>query len=203
MLIIDHRINTLEGLKAVPDRYGVEVDLRADGDRIVMHHEPFVGGEDFEAYLDQYKHAFIILNTKTTGIERRAVEMCEAQGIFEYALLDVEFPFIYKVLELGKPPQTSKIMIRYSEAECIDTALRYKGKADWVWIDVNTKLPLDATVIEQLRGMKTCLVSPECWGRPDDVVKFQAQMRALNFVPDAVMADKPFLASWEAWGAGK
>lgn len=203
MLIISHRINTIEGLKKTPERYGVEVDLRADGDRVVMHHEPFVGGEDFERWLEHYRHAFIILNIKTTGIERRVVEMCEARGILDYALLDVEFPFIYKVLELGKEPRTSKIFIRYSEAEPIENTLQFRGKADWVWIDVNTRLPLDRTVIEQLRGFKTCLVSPECWGRPQDVQPFMDKMRALNFVPDAVMPDEPYLAAWEAWGQGK
>jgi hypothetical protein len=202
MLIINHRINTIEGLKATPRRYGVEVDLRADGDRVVMHHDPFKGGEDFEAWLEHYHHAFIILNTKTTGIEDRVVAMCEARGIHDYFLLDVEFPYIYKKLVMKKSPVTSKIAIRYSEAEPIENTLQFRGLADWVWIDVNTRLPLDAKAIEQLRGFKTCLVSPECWGRPQDVQPFMDQMRALNFVPDAVMPDGPFLEAWEAWGQG-
>jgi hypothetical protein len=197
MLKIVHRINTIEELNAVPSEYGVEVDLRADGNRVIMHHDPFVGGEDFEKYLDHYAHACIILNIKTAGIERRVVEIVEARGIHDWFLLDVEFPFIYKVLELGRMPQTPKIAIRYSEAECIDTVLRYKGKADWVWIDVNTELPLNTETVEQLKGFKTCLVSPECWGRPEDIEKFQVQMRALNFTPDAVMADPEYMAKWK------
>ena len=197
MLKIVHRVNTIECLNAVASEYGVEVDLRTDGNRIIMHHDPFVGGEDFEKYLEHYHHAFIILNIKTTGIERRVVEMVEAKGIYNYFLLDVEFPFIYKVLELGKEPKTSKIAIRYSEAESIDTALRYKGKADWVWIDVNTKLPLDSGIVQKLKGFKTCLVSPECWGRPDDIVNFQEQMKSLHFTPDAVMADAEYIEQWE------
>lgn len=193
MLRIVHRVNTIEDLKKVPPEYGVEVDIRAYKDRLVLHHDSFQIGEDFEEYLKQYKHAFIILDIKEIGTEKAAMELCHRYGIHEYFLLDVEFPYLYKSTR-GNEKQ--KIAVRYSEAEPIEQALLLKGKVEWVWIDVNTKLPLDSATVEKLKGFKTCLVSPECWRRPDDIAKFQEQMRALNFTPDAVMADLEYIDQW-------
>ena len=48
MEFIAHRINTIEELKQVPTEYGVELDLRDFGERLVLQHDPFKDGEDFE-----------------------------------------------------------------------------------------------------------------------------------------------------------
>lgn len=193
MIRIVHRVNTIEGLKKVPPQYGVEVDIRAYKDRLVLHHDPFQAGEDFEEYLKHYRHAFIILNIKEIGTEKAAMDMCHRFGIQNYFLLDVEFPYLYKSTR-GEEKQ--KIAIRYSEAEPIEQALLFSDLVEWVLIDVNTKLPLDADVLAKLKGFKTCLVSPECWSRPEAIAKFQEQMKALNFIPDAVMTDPEYIEQW-------
>ena len=51
MEFIAHRINTIEELKKVPNEYGVELDLRDYGDKLILQHDPFTDGEKFEEYL--------------------------------------------------------------------------------------------------------------------------------------------------------
>jgi hypothetical protein len=40
MIIICHRINTIEELKKIPKEYGVEIDVRGYGDKMVLTHDP-------------------------------------------------------------------------------------------------------------------------------------------------------------------
>ena len=51
MKYISHRVNTIDDLIKTPKEYGVERDLRDLGDRIILQHDPFKGGQDFEKYL--------------------------------------------------------------------------------------------------------------------------------------------------------
>ncbi len=190
-----HRVNTIQQLKSIPSEYGIEIDLRAHEDgrkKIVLNHDPFVGGEDFEAFLEHYDHRFIILNVKEAGFEDYARKLCEDRGITDYFLLDVEFPYMYRSTRAGN----RKISVRYSEDEVIEQTLRYKDKLDWVWIDTNTKLPLDAQTVEDLKGIKTALVCPERWGRPEDISRYIEQMKSLNFKPDMVMTAWEYVDKW-------
>lgn len=75
MLKIAHRINTISQLQNTPTEFGVELDLRPEGDRIIMHHDAFKEGEDFEEWLKHYKHQLIILNTKAEGMEDRILDL--------------------------------------------------------------------------------------------------------------------------------
>jgi hypothetical protein len=192
MIKIVHRVNTIRQLKKIPPRFGVEVDIRGFGKKLVLNHEPLKTGDNLERYLKNYRHRFIILNIKETGIENRVLELCKKYKISDYFLLDVEAPYIYRAAKRGE----SKIAMRYSENEPLEGALVYKGKVDWLWIDVCTKLPLNKNIVKKISPFKTCLVSPECWGRPKDIKKYQRQMRKLNFHLDAVMADWEYINLW-------
>lgn len=202
MVKIAHRINTISGLRNIGQEYGVEIDLRADGKRIVLNHETFLGGEDFGEYLQVYRQAFLVLNIKEAGIEKQVIEMVESRGITDYFLLDVEFPYIYRATHPAEarsatpvlPP--AKIAVRYSEAEPIEQALALKGLVEWAWIDTNTTLPLDKKLAENLRGFKTCLVSPDRWGRPEDISKYKQKIGELDFQLDAVMVDAQYFDRW-------
>jgi hypothetical protein len=188
-----HRANTLEHLHRVPKECGVEIDLRASGDRLIMHHDPFVEGTDFDEYLEHYDHGLMVLNIKEAGIETEVLKRVRDHNIQNYFLLDVEFPYIYRASRQG----VKEIAMRYSEDESIENTLKYKGKVDWVWIDTNTKLPLNEKIIDELQGMKTCLVCPERWGRPQDIPEYAEQMKALDFWPDAVMTSLECLEVWK------
>ena len=106
----------------------------------------------------------------------------------------MEFPYLYRAARNGE----RAIAVRYSEDECIETVLKYKGRVDWVWIDTISKLPLTSEVVEQLRGFKTCLVCPERWGRPQDIPAYRKQLAELGMKIDAVMTAEAHVAAWLA-----
>ena len=84
MEYITHRINTVEELKKTPKEYGVELDLRDFGDRLILQHDPFTDGEDFEEYLKYYNHGTMILNIKSERIEHRVLELIQKYNIQKY-----------------------------------------------------------------------------------------------------------------------
>ncbi len=194
MQIVAHRINTVERLRRIPTHWGVELDLRADGSELILNHDPFKGGERFVDYLGEYRHALMVLNIKEAGIEDEVLRLVRARGITDCFLLDVEFPYLYRAARKGE----RAIAVRYSEDECIETVLKYKGRVDWVWIDTISRLPLDAKVVEQLRGFKTCLVCPERWGRPQDIPAYRKRLGELGLQIDAVMTAEAHAAAWTA-----
>lgn len=196
MEIVIHRINTVRGLREIPESFGTEIDIRADGSTLILNHEPFVGGERFTDYLDAYRHGLLILNIKEAGIETEVLRLVRARGIARHFLLDVEFPYIFRAARAGE----RAIAMRYSEEESIETVLAYKDRVDWVWVDTITRLPLSPPIVDRLRGFQTCLVCPERWGRPADISEYAARLRELNFWPDAVMTARAYAASWQ--GAG-
>ena len=71
MHFIVHRVNTIKDLLNTPVEYGVEVDLRDFGEKLVLQHDPFKDGESFEEYLKNYNHGTMILNIKSEGIETK------------------------------------------------------------------------------------------------------------------------------------
>ena len=194
MQIVAHRINTVERLRRLPTQWGVELDLRADGSELILNHDPFKGGERFVDYLAEYRHGLMVLNIKEAGIEDEVLRLVRARGITDCFLLDVEFPYLFRAARKGE----RAIAVRYSEDECIETVLKYKGRVDWVWIDTISRLPLDAQVVEQLRGFKTCLVCPERWGRPQDIPVYRKQLAELGLKIDAVMTAEAHVGAWLA-----
>ncbi len=191
MLLIKHRVNTIEELKATPNTFGVEADIRPEGNKLILHHDPFVKGEDFEEFLKHYSHNFLIANIKSEGIEQKTIEFLEKHAIKNYFLLDVSFPFMIKLVEgklTGKP--FKKLAVRFSEYESIDTCLALRGKVEWLFVDVFTKLPLDDRshgVLSQY--FKICLVSPEILGRAGDIQNYKKLLNGLKI--DAVLTKMP------------
>ncbi len=189
MLKIAHRINTIEQLKNTDKSYGVELDLRPEANRIVIHHEPFAGGEDFEEWLKYYDHKFIILNTKAEGMEERLIGLMEKHNIEDYFFLDLSLPYLIKYMRKG----VSRIAVRFSEYEPLDFVMGFAGKVDWVWIDCFTSLPLNAENYRILKGaFKLCLVSPELQGYGvERISEFKMQLQ--NMEVDAVCTKRPDL----------
>ncbi len=203
MIIVSHRVNTVAGLAATPIQYGVEIDIRGEGGRLMLTHDPVDPNkeyDDLELYLTAYHHAFVIFNLKEAGYENRVMELAAKYGIEDYFLLDVEFPYLYRAT---RKEGIRKIAVRYSEAEPIEAVEAQMNNGvpllDWVWIDTNTQLPLDADIVERLKSFKTALVCPDRWGRPQDIPAYIAKMKELNFVPDMVMTSPSCMPLYEAW----
>lgn len=163
MILVAHRRNRIEELEATPPELGVEVDIRSQGNRLVIHHDPFEAGEDFDAWLERYRHCLLILNVKEEGLERALLDRMARRGIEDFFFLDQSFPFLVKTARAGE----RRCAVRVSEFESVETALSLAGQIQWVWVDCFTRFPLSAEDAARLRdaGLELCLVSPELQGR--------------------------------------
>lgn len=190
MKYIQHRVNTLEALRRTPVKYGVELDLRDRGPRLILQHDPFQDGEDFSEYLKEYRHGTMILNIKSERIEHRVLEeLCVAKTVEDFFFLDCSFPMIRQLNGLGE----HRIAVRFSEFEPLEGVLALAGQVDWVWVDCFTRLPLtDATYRRLHEAFQICIVSPELQGHsPNRIEEFARQLHA--YTVDAICTKRPDL----------
>lgn len=193
MKIIAHRRNTIEELEATPVEHGVEVDIRSAGERLLIHHDPFHEGTDFEAWADRYRHGTLILNVKEEGLEDRLIAEMDRRGIADFFFLDQSFPFLIRSVHMGE----RRCAVRVSEYESLATAMTLAGKIDWVWVDCFTRFPLSQQDAAALRDgdFRLCLVSPELQGRtsPDEVAGMRTLLVERGIEMDAVCTKTPHL----------
>jgi hypothetical protein len=166
MQLIAHRRNTVSLLLETPFHWGVEVDIRSMGSRLIVQHDPFLEGENFEEWLMHYQHQTLILNVKEEGLEDVLEAMVVKKGVKEYFFLDQSFPFLVKGFLKGRTASA----VRISEYESIETALALAGKIKWVWVDCFRRLMLDFEQAQALQkaGFKLCFVSCELQGVPPE-----------------------------------
>lgn len=195
MQYIAHRINTIEELKKVPNNFGVELDLRDFEDRLILQHDPFTDGEDFEEYLKYYNHGLMILNIKSERIEHKVLELVKKYKLRDYFFLDSSFPMIFLLSKEGE----KNIALRFSELEGLDTILSMKGKVEWVWVDCFTKLPIDQKSFQVLKeaGFQLCLVSPELQKRESDIEVYNDYLKRENIVFDAICTKLHNIPRWQ------
>lgn len=195
MIYVAHRINKVEELKKVPSEYGVEIDLRDWQDRLILQHDPFKGGQDFEEYLQHYHHALMVLNIKSERIEHEVLRLLKKYKITDYFFLDSSFPMIYLLSRQGE----SNSALRFSEFEGMDTILAMKGRVKWVWVDCFSKLPLDGKKYGILKqaGFKLCLVSPELQKHEHDIEVYRNFLINEGIVFDAVCTKMRNIGKWQ------
>ena len=174
-----HRINTLEQLRALPTDVGLEFDLRSDGDAILVTHDPFTLGPPIEAFFPLIGDRPCIFNVKCEGIEAAVLAMAKAHGIEDFFFLDLSVPAAWKLAQAGE----TRIAVRWSEVEPAAAVWAWRGRAQWVWIDCFQRFPDDSAEWRRLAAeFKLCVVSPEL--QKHDPTR-TAQLRAQ-------LADKPF-----------
>ena len=193
MEIIIHRINKIKELKKISNKYGVEIDIRTDGSKLILNHDAFTKGDRLIDYIENYKHKTLVLNIKEAGIENEVLKVVKSFSIKSFFLLDVEMPYIYSATKKGQ----KNIAVRFSEYEDIAIAKQFKNKLNWIWIDTATKLPINKKNVIMIKNFKSCLVCPERWGRIKDIIKYKNIMKKLNFYPNAVMTSYDCLKYWE------
>jgi len=192
---IAHRVNTIAELKKIPDHYGVELDLRdRDDGKLILQHEPFISGEDFESYLKHYHHGTMILNIKSERIEPRVIELLKKYNIDKYFFLDSSFPMIYTLSQQGE----RNIAVRFSEFESKESILAVEKRVKWIWIDCFTTLPIDQELFQIFKnaGMKLCLVSPELQGRTEDVENYKKYLEDNDITFDAICTKSYNVERW-------
>jgi hypothetical protein len=190
--IIRHRVNSVAELVQVPSSQGVEIDLRDQGNRLVLAHDPFSTGEYFEEFLRHYKHGTLILNIKSERIEWRVLEeIKKASTVKDYFFLDSSFPMIRALTQQGE----RCIAMRYSEHEPVEAIINMSSFIRWVWIDCFTKMPLNEKDFRLLKlaGLKLCAVSPELQHRGRETIE-RYKRELAPFPVDAVCTKYP-----DAW----
>lgn len=195
MEFISHRINTIDELKNAPIDCGVEIDIRDNGNRLILSHDPFKQGIEFEDYLKYYNHGTMILNIKSERIEHRVLELIRKYQIKDYFFLDSSFPMIYLLTKEGE----DNIAIRYSEYEGLDTILNMKDLVKWVWVDCFSRLPItsESYAILKNNGFKLCLVSPELQGQPEKIDEYKAYLESEQIKFDAICCKTQNKQRWK------
>ena len=98
MIKIIHRVNNLDELNKIDKSYGVEVDIHAYGDKLIVNHSPFENGPELSEWLSICGDRLVILNIKEEGIESRVRDMVFKFGIKNFILLDLFFVLtVYKI----------------------------------------------------------------------------------------------------------
>ena len=111
MIFIRHRRNTEGELAETSTDHGAEIDIRSQGEHLVLHHEPYEMGARFDSWLENYRHKTLILNVKEEGLEDRVLELMTKHGIEDFFFLDQSFPFLVKTSRTGE----SRCAVRVSE----------------------------------------------------------------------------------------
>ena len=191
MIVIAHRVNTVEQLGRTPERYGVEIDLRDEGSHVVLQHDAFTTGERLEDYLRHYRHRFLILNVKCEGIEEAVLAAARARGIEDFFLLDASIPAMVKLARRGE----HRLAVRFSEIEPVELCVAMAPLVRWVWVDCFTDYPPVPSAWDAVRErVRVCLVSPELQGRTPPAAAAAAAIAA-RFHADAVCSKAPDV--WE------
>jgi len=194
LIKVIHRINSLEELKKIDPAYGVEVDIHAYGDKLIVHHDAFQDGPDLSDWLSLCGDRLVIFNIKEEGIESQVRKMALKFGVTNFMFLDLSFPALIKMTKIGE----SRIAIRVSEYESVKNALLLESKIDWVWLDCFNGFPLSKEEFKVLisSSLKICLVSPELHGPPrnkNDINRFKLFLDNLGSEVDAVCTKFPNL----------
>jgi len=179
MLLIHHRRNRASELIGISPTDGVEIDLRSSGSKLILQHDPFTDGENFDDWLDVWCGQFLVLNIKEEGLENRILESLAKKKITGYFFLDQSFPFLQRTVRMGN----RQVAARASDIESVETALAID--CEWVWIDC---FKGDWGFLEEMipklaqAKKKICLVSPELV-RANSQKELDALKKVLKSVP--------------------
>lgn len=198
MEFISHRVNTKEALNKTATILGVELDIRDNTDGTLhISHDPFILGENFEIYLQSYKHQTMILNIKSERIELKVLDLIKQYNVKKYFFLDSSFPMIKLLSEQGE----RNIALRFSEFEGLDTLETMRGKVDWVWVDCFSRLPINHDIYQKLRswGYKLCLVSPELQGQEQKIKSYAQQIVDDKIEIDAICCKERNIELWKEY----
>ena len=149
MEIIAHRINTINKLKNLNNKFGVEVDIRSNDKNLIIGHDPFSDYINFKDWLSFYNHGTLILNVKENGLEEELIKTMKHFKKEKFFHSRSIIPLYYKYNKNWR----KRCALRLSEYESINTVLSLKDKLSWVWIDFFTKFPIDFEIYKILKNI--------------------------------------------------
>jgi hypothetical protein len=204
MIKIKHRVNTLKELRQVGEDQGAEIDIRYHQDQLILHHDPFSHHKNkcllFEEFLfNWHSSGPLILNVKTEGIEEKCITLMNKFNLSNWFFLDISMPYFVKFsnIALNKDIEgfsKKNLAVRFSEYETIEYALSFSNKAEWIWVDCFSKLPLNKETYDKIKKakFKICLVSPELQGlKKEKIADFLTQIDKMEI--EAVCTKYPEL----------
>jgi hypothetical protein len=194
-MFISHRINTIDELKNIPMNMPIEFDVRDSAGICIVQHDPFKEGIELSIFLDLCNERFLIINIKSEGIEEFIFKILKEKGIDNFFMLDCTIPVIYKYTQKGE----KRFAIRLSEVEPLESAMIWKGKVNWIWVDCFSNNILTKCIEENLHlsGFKICMVSPELQGRIQDIKNYAKYLEDSNIKIDAVCTKLSNITTWK------
>lgn len=194
-VMIHHRINRVADLDRVAADQGAECDLRrGPGPGTVrLAHDPDEDGDDLGEWLDRFAargcRGPLVLNVKEDGLEEWALGLVRRRGIEDFFFLDSQVPTLVRwTARRGE----RRFAVRLSGFEPPEAVGRFRGLAEWLWVDCFDGEPLPAEVVQDAsEGFRVCLVSPELQGAEPEAI---ADFAVLLPFADAVCTRHP-----EAW----
>lgn len=138
--------------------FGTETDVRDLAGKLVISHDPPVGGEmPLEQYLALPGVSGLpqAINVKADGLAKPIGEALRAAGVADWFVFDMSLPDTLQQIKAGNP-----VFVRMSEYEPTPQLL---GQAAGVWLDAFESRWWTAATIEALidGGKRVCVVSPE------------------------------------------
>ena len=189
MIKILHRVNKSSDLKNTPSNLGIEVDIRSNGEELIIHHDPFKKGELFTTWIKSYKHKLIVLNVKEEGLENKILKILKKNKIKNYFFHDQTFS------SLLKSKKKMNVSLRYSEYEDLKKTDELFDNIKWLWIDNFNEIKLKNKFYFFLKKkkVKICIVSPELVNknRLNEIKKLFLYFKRNNFFIDAVCTKNP------------
>jgi hypothetical protein len=202
MQIIRHRTNKISDLQNISNDEGAEIDIRYHEEKIIIQHDPFPANSastiTLEEFLKSWKsQGTLILNLKSEGIEKKCISILKRFNLSNWFFLDMSMPYFVRFSFIAKNNlidgfNPSNLAVRFSDAEPIEYALAFIGKAEWVWIDTFNKFPLSKVKYNQLKknNFKICIVSPELHGHnKNNIAKLKKKLAGMTI--DAVCTKYP------------
>lgn len=195
-IFLRHRVNSIKDLKTLERNWGVEIDLRSSvtcAGKLHLAHDPWTPGDDFEAWLVEFKKLHIQgpiwLNTKEDGLEDRVEELLQKHNLEEYCFLDTVLPTLVKMTQFQEKRNFAIRLSAYEPKAFVDC---FKGRANWVWVDCFQGKALSIDKVLPLKDhFKICLVSPELHGF--SLKERLADFQDLYQIADAVCSKDPNL----------
>jgi hypothetical protein len=192
MIIIRHRINSINELLNIDSDHGVEIDLRSLGQELILEHEPFKNGVKLSEWLRHYNHKYLIVNLKEDGLETKAIDILNDYGIQNFFFLDQSFPSLYKLSRITPEFCSARV----SDFEPISSALSLKP--GWLWFDSHSgdwEYLREAFLALENLNIKTCLVSPELQRVDSDIeiVNLKTIIKEMSINFDAVCTKLPHI----------
>lgn len=191
MLIIRHRVNEMSLLADIPVSDGIEVDVRSEGNRLILTHDAFSVGEDFEEFLRKYHHSTLVLNVKEEGISSQCDDYLSNFEISNYFYLDQSLPEMRHRGLAGNVASAS----RFSRYESIQTVSKLRNITSWVWVDTFEGFFPRQSDIETIKelGLRICIASPELYGLEhlESAKRLSETLSAYEVGMDAVCTKEP------------